>query len=116
MAKVTRIKAGDNKAKESEGTKAIKKMAIKNPKKSEKTSVDKKPKKIFAPIRFIFKPFIAFGRYIGDSWSEIRQVRWPNRKTTWKMVGAIFIYSAFFIIFVMILDALFNLIFSKLLR
>ena len=131
MANITRIKAGDHKSdddskeKTSKNVKEAVKIA-KNIVKEEKkvAKKDKKAKKekkplpmplriITAPFRWIFKPFAALGRYIRDSWREIRQVRWPNRKATWKLVGAIFVYSAFFIILVMLLDALFNFIFSK---
>ena len=135
MAHVTRIKAGDKKSedKPKKSTSKDFKQAVKMAKeivkedkkvvKKEKIVKAKKEKKplpmpiriITAPFRWIAKPFIALGRYIHDSWLEIRQVRWPNRKATWKLVGAIFLYSAFFIVLVMLLDALFNFIFSKIL-
>ncbi len=119
MAHVTRIKAGDKKSEDE--PKKIEKKIEKKPVKKEKSVKEKAERKpmsmpvriITAPFRWIAKPFIALGRYIHDSWLEIRQVRWPNRKATWKLVGAIFIYSAFFIILVAVLDALFNFIFSK---
>jgi preprotein translocase SecE subunit len=123
MAHVTRIKAGDKKSgdepKKTSTSKNVKaavklaktivkeeKQAIKK-EKSVKLKKEKKPMNKF--VRVITAPF----RYVHNSWLEIRQVRWPNRKATWKLVGAIFIYSAFFIILVTILDALFNFIFSK---
>ena len=123
MAHVTRIKAGDKKSLEEPNKsstsknvkKAVKiakdvvkeeKKAIKKAKKAEKV---KKPMSM--PVRIITAPF----RYIKNSWIEIRQVRWPNRKATWGLVLAIFVYSAFFIVLVMLLDALFNFIFSKIL-
>ena len=67
------------------------------------------------PFRMIAKPFIALGRYIKESWHEIRQVRWPNRKTTWKMTGAILAYSALVMAFILLLDALFTFIFNNIL-
>ena len=126
MAHVTRIKAGDKKSEEEpkktstsknvkEAVKIAKKIvkedkeskkAIKADKKQRKAK-EEKPKNGF--VRVITAPF----RYIRDSWREIRQVSWPNRKATWKLVGAIFIYAAFFIALTMALDALFNFIFSK---
>ena len=121
MAHVTRIKAGDKKSDETpqessknvkRAVKIAKKMVSeekKQAKKAKKAEKEKKPMSM--PVRIITAPF----RYIRDSWIEIRQVRWPNRKTTWGLVGAIFVYSAFFIILVMLLDALFNFIFSKIL-
>ena len=53
--------------------------------------------------------------YFRDSWREIRQVRWPNRKATWKMVLAVIIYTAIFIVALTLIDALFSLIFNNLL-
>ena len=49
------------------------------------------------------------------SCKELRAVRWPNRKTTWKLFFSIIGYTAIFIVLIMLLDALFNLIFSKIL-
>lgn len=92
-------------------TKADKK-ALKIQRKAEKKA-NRKPAPKF--LRVLAKPFVAIGTYVHDSWLEIRQVRWPNRKATWKMVGAIFVYCVIAIVLVMLLDALFNLIFSKLL-
>lgn len=76
-----------------------------------KTKAKKAPKKPFV----LFRPFIALGHYLRDSWQEIRQVRWPNRKATWKMVLAVIIYTAIFVVFLMALDALFSLIFNQIL-
>lgn len=133
MAKITRIKAKDpeNSAKDvdtsAENThktivkasgKANQKKAdtvptstekaVKKPKKVEKTEKTSKP---FILIR----PFVAFGRYLHASWLEIRQVRWPSRKATWKMVAAIFVYTGLFIAIIMLLDALFTWLFGLIL-
>ena len=133
MAHVTKIKAIDNKspandqsakkdlkkstkAEKVESTKPAKSAALKQTATKVKKPLPKRLHIIAAPFRLIIKPFILLGRYIHDSWTEIRQVRWPNRKATWKLVGAIFVYSAFFIILVALLDALFNFIFSKIIR
>ncbi len=70
------------------------------------------------PLKEVFilaRPFVALGRYLRDSWREIRQVRWPNRKATWKMTLAVFIYCAIFMVFILVLDALFTFIFDLLL-
>ncbi|MBR2588986.1 preprotein translocase subunit SecE [Candidatus Saccharibacteria bacterium] len=53
--------------------------------------------------------------YFKNAWLELRQVRWPSRKATWKMVGAIFIYTALFIAIIMLLDALFTWLFGLIL-
>ena len=56
----------------------------------------------------LLRPFVAFGRYIRDSWHELRLVRWPSRKSTWGLVLAVFIYTAIFVVFITLLDMLFN--------
>ena len=127
MAKITRIKASDAPSKEESNEPAItrKKVVVKD-KKSEKSvrkdirnaeknisSSKKSDKKPFILIR----PFVYLGRYLRDSWHELRQVRWPNRKTTWKMVLAVIVYTIIFVVFISLLDLffswLFNLILSK---
>ena len=127
MAKITRIKAGDSPSKKEEAdVPAItrKKVVVKD-KKSEKAklkekknaekkiSSEKSGKKPFILIR----PLVYLGRYIRGSWKELRQVRWPNRKATWKMVLAVLVYTAIFVIFISLLDLLFtwlsNLILTK---
>ena len=128
MAKITRIKASDGPSKKEEADEPAitrKKVVVKD-KKSEKAkrkdqkaaekkvAVDKKTEK--KPF-ILFRPFVYLGRYIRDSWRELRKVRWPNRKATWKMVLAVLIYTAIFVIFISLLDLfftwLFNLILAK---
>ena len=127
MAKVTRIKASDSPAKkeaEEESTITRKKVVVKDKKTEKAKRKDKKnaekkvttsksEKKPFILIR----PFVYLGRYIRDSWRELRQVRWPNRKATWKMVLAVLVYTAIFVVFISLLDMFFtwlsNLILNK---
>ena len=140
MAKITRIKASDHDSdespKSSKPTKVIKtktkvakvdQKAAKNKAKADKKAAKKAEKKankkpmpkwlavITWPFRMIAKPFISLGHYIRDSWREIRQVRWPSRSATWKMVLAVFIYAGLFIVLIMLLDALFTWLFNLLL-
>ena len=123
MAKITRIKASDspNKIKDEEATITRKKVVVED-KKSEKEKkkearkakkeIDRKNgKKPFILIR----PFVYLFRYIRDSWRELRQVRWPNRKATWKMVLAVVIYTALFVIIISLLDIFFSFIFNLIL-
>ena len=95
-------------------TKTLKspKTSPKSPKTAKTPSTEKPLKNVF----ILFRPFVAFGRYLRDSWREIRQVRWPNRKATWKMVLAVFFYCAIFMIFILVLDAFFTFIFNQLLN
>ena len=117
--KVTRISAKDDgpktrkeddevvtrkvsvKAKSSESKKAVaeKKAKVKEIKKAEKKA-DKKEKKV---------------GYFRGSVQEIRQVRWPNRKETWKMTFSVIIYVVILATAIMLLDALLQLIFKQLL-
>ncbi len=133
MAKITRIKASDGPRKEKpadhideppitrkkvvlkdkKSEKAAKAKA-KEAKKTEKVEAAKKAegKKVF----ILFRPFVALGRYLRDSWREIRQVRWPNRKATWKMVLAVFIYTALFVAIISLLDLFFTWLFSMIIK
>ncbi|MBQ2660824.1 preprotein translocase subunit SecE [Candidatus Saccharibacteria bacterium] len=100
MAKVTRIKASDKEAEREVSTS-----------KPAKTKGKKKEKKPFILIR----PFVALFRYLRDAWHELRQVRWPNRKATWKMVLAVLVYTAIFMVFISLLDLLFSWLFNTIL-
>lgn len=125
MAKITRIKASEGPSKEESNEPAItrKKVVVKD-KKSEKSvrkdirnveknisSSKKSDKKPFILIR----PFVYLGRYLRDAWHELRQVRWPNRKTTWKMVLAVIVYTIVFVVFISLLDLLFSWLFNLIL-
>ena len=68
------------------------------------------------PVFFLFVPFVAFGHYLKDAWHELRQVRWPNAKLTWKMVLAVFVYTLIFVAFLVALDLLFDWLFSLILK
>lgn len=63
-------------------------------------------------IRVITKPFRAFGRYLRDSWGELRQVRWPSRKATWKLTLAVIVYCGVLIAIIMGLDLVFTELFG----
>ena len=125
MAKITRIKASDGpgkKKEQDEPTITRKKVVVEDKKLARKTrkeakqaekavAKEKSGKKPFVLIR----PFVYLGRYIRDSWRELRQVRWPNRKATWKMVLAVLIYTALFVMIISLLDMFFTWLFSLIL-
>ena len=126
MPKITRIKAKDDvKTTKQSTNKSTAKLVKKDQKSLKKTNkkADKATKKpapkflriLAAPFVFISKPFRPFGRYVKAAWQEIRQVRWPDRKTTWKMTLSVIIYVIIFAAVIMLLDALFAFIFNKLL-
>ena len=138
MAKITRIKASDPGAGSKKSTSSSKKP--KKSAKSTKTSVETKtasniadksvvktsntkfketPAKAKTPAKdqakkpfILIRPFVYFGRYVKESWQEIRQVRWPSRKTTWKLFLAILVYTLLFVAIIMLLDALFSWLFN----
>jgi preprotein translocase SecE subunit len=63
----------------------------------------------------ILSPFVKFGRYVAASFRELRLMRFPNRKTAWKMTLAVVIYALIFFIFIALLDAFWSTVFQKLL-
>ena len=126
--KITRIKASDTKKVEEKSTEPVitrekvvieDKKSAKNAKKEAKKSkkAEKKAEKTKSNKKYfiLFRPFCAFGRYLRDSWREIRQVRWPSRKLTWKMVLAVVIYAALFLVLITLLDILFDFVFKLIL-
>ncbi|MBR3172753.1 preprotein translocase subunit SecE [Candidatus Saccharibacteria bacterium] len=131
MAKVTRIKASDGPRKKDDDSDAPtitrKKVVVKDKKtaKAKREKVKSAEKKITAtepgkekkekkPF-ILFVPFVYLWRYLRDSWMELRQVRWPDRKTTWKMVLAVIIYSAMFMVIISLLDLFFSWLFGLIL-
>ena len=129
MANVTRIKAKDdgakNRADKSDDAEITRKVTIKA-KKSENKKVrakenaeakkaERKAAKQGKKVFILFRPFVAIGRYIKESFQEVRQVRWPDRKSTWKMTLSVVLYVILIATIIMLLDAFFTFIFSKIL-
>ena len=101
MAKITRIKAKDEEKPEAQ------------PKPTEsKPDKAKKEKKVKKKPFILIRPIVYFFRYLRDSWREIRQVRWPSRKATWKLFFAILIYTFLFGAIIMLLDVFFTWLFN----
>ncbi len=130
MAKITRIKASDSSPREEASDEpgiTRKKVVVKDKKtiKAKRQAMKEAEREIGKDEKFktnkkgfiLFRPFVALYNYLRDSWHEIRQVRWPNRKATWKMVLAVLAYTALFIVLIVLLDLfltwLFNLILGK---
>ena len=51
--------------------------------------------------------------YFRGSVQEIRQVRWPNRKETWKLTVSVIVYVAIFMVAFALLDAGLTFIFNQ---
>lgn len=49
-------------------------------------------------------PFVAIGRYFKGAWEELKLVRWPDRAATWKMTGALLVFTLFFVVLIVLLD------------
>ena len=124
--KITRIKAGETSKKEEEQAPITRNKVVVKDKKQDKIKAKEarkaerqakkaekaaENKKVF----ILFRPFVALFRYLRDSWHEIRQVRWPNRKATWKMVLAVLAYTALFVILISLLDLFFRWLFGLIL-
>lgn len=136
MANITRIKAKDDGKKESPSSdeaEVTRKVAIKAKKSTNKkvrakeaaeakkaAKAEKKAAKKAAregkKVFFLFRPFVAIGRYIRDSFREMRQVRWPDRKSTWKMTLSVIVYVILIATFIMLIDALFTVLFNQLFK
>lgn len=53
-------------------------------------------------------------RYFINSWREVRQVTWPNRRETWRLTLAVFIFAVVFGSLVAGVDKVIDEIFKKL--
>lgn len=107
-ANVTRIKAGSSAPKK---TKAVEAEVVAEPvakKVKEKKAKTKRGNRLTGM-------FSAIGAYFKGAWVELRQVRWPTRRATWGLTGAVLLYSAFFVVVVLLLDALFKYLFELIL-
>lgn len=85
--------------------------------KKTKTSTVKKAttvKAVRTPAKWT-RPFRAFGGYFKGAWVELRQVRWPNRKSTWSLTLAVILFSLFFALVIVGLDAAFSYLFKEVL-
>ena len=55
----------------------------------------------------------AVGGYLGGSWRELREVRWPNRRATWSLTSAVLLFTIVMAAFILALDYGFELLFKK---
>lgn len=104
---MTRIKASDSEA----PAKPAAKKASTPTNKPVKATNDKAPKK-----KRSWGVLGKIGGYFKGAWSELRQVHWPTRKATWGLTGAVLLFSAFFVVFITLLDAGFKYLFEQLLK
>ena len=117
--KVTRISAKDTSAKSNDekSEKVTRKVSVSAKNSESKKAVAEKKSKAKA-IKKAEKEAAKKDKKVGyfrGAFQEIRQVRWPNRKETWKMTLSVIIYVAILAAAIMLLDALLQFIFNKLL-
>jgi len=119
-------KSSSKKTKQSDSTVVRIKASDSAPKKGEAKIVASEPQAVKAEAavpktkkkrsaKGILKPFAAIGTYFKGAWVELRQVRWPTRRATWGLTGAVLLYSAFFVVLVLLLDAGFKYLFELIL-
>lgn len=101
--KVTRISAKDSGAKKT--VKSTKKPATAAS--ATKVTSTGKPKR-----KLNLGPITSLGEYFKGAWYELRQVRWPDRKATWSMTGALLAFTSFFLVIIVLLDAAFSYLFK----
>jgi len=84
---------------------------------TKKTTPKKKSTKVAPkrPTPKALKPLFAIGGYFKGAWFELRQVRWPNRKATWSLTGAVLVFTSFFVVLILLLDLLFKYLFELIL-
>ncbi|MEI7918457.1 MAG: preprotein translocase subunit SecE [Candidatus Saccharibacteria bacterium] len=91
-------------------------MVFLKKKKSKKEATPKKESKFLKVIQKRFSWLIKFGGYFKGSWKELRQVRWPDRKATWGMTAAVLLFTGFFALLILLLDAGFNELFKLIIK
>jgi len=70
---------------------------------------DNRAGRILRRIGQVFVP-----RYLINSWREVKLVSWPNRKETWRLTLAVFIFAAVFGGLVAGVDKVLDIIFKNL--
>lgn len=111
---VVRIKASSSAPKKAKTAKeAVVVPAEPKDKNTSTKTTDKQPKE--KRTRGKLNVFAAIGGYFKGAWVELRQVRWPTRRATWSLTGAVLVYSAFFVVLVLLLDAGFKYLFELIL-
>lgn len=110
--RITRITAGDKAAKpkkpsilatakELAGRAQAEKPSAKTTKTSAKTKTAASNPKNSKSRR---NPLSAITGYFRGAWQEIKQVRWPDRRSTWGMVGALIVFTAALFLVIILLD------------
>lgn len=107
---ITRIKASESTAPTTRKSPTKTKKAVQDKNVTAKASEPKATSSRRNPLK-------AVGAYFKGAWFELRQVRWPDRRATWGMTGALVAFTVFFVVVILVIDygfgQLFNLITGK---
>ena len=106
--KVTRIQASDSGVPRHKMKSGQKKTAVAKAKKLKQPNA-----KTNQPSK---NPSVSLGRYFKGAWIELRQVHWPTRRATWSLTGAVLVFTAIFVVMILVLDYGFNLLFELILQ
>jgi preprotein translocase SecE subunit len=70
---------------------------------------------VIKPLRVV-KKYLAWlvPKYFVNSWRELRQVHWPNRRETWRLTLAVFVFAIIFGAMVAGVDKGLDALFKKL--
>jgi preprotein translocase SecE subunit len=88
------------------------KKAATGTKKAASISKTKAEKPARKPRRWT-KPFRAIGGYFKGAWVELRQVHWPDRRSTWGLTIAVALFSLAFALVILGLDYVFSYLFKE---
>ena len=90
-------KAVDPALKESPGKQPKDGPVFEGPKKLTNTVQSPAFKPLLVAARFL-KRILRFlvPRYLINAWREVRQVSWPNRRETWRLTAAVFVFAVIF--------------------
>ena len=126
---VTRIKASDNSApKRAAAVKAKQNAAASAATKSTPSAKEKsasKAKKLLGGSQKStntasskkstssrHNPLRAVRSYFVGAWQELKQVRWPDRRSTWAMTGALIAFTVVFVVIILLIDYGFSWLFK----
>ena len=111
--KITRIKASDSSSAPTKDVEVIESTPNKVKKEKKQAIVVNGTATVAKKQRM--NPFARAWAYLKGSWAELRRVRWPDRKATWSMTGALLIFTVFFLVIILALDYGFSELFKLIL-
>lgn len=83
---------------------------------TDKAKVKAKVVKPEKPKKGVFRVIGKVGAYFKGAWVELRQVRWPNRRSAWALTSAVIIFTGFFVGLIILLDYAFEMLFKLIVK